>query len=457
LILGEAITVSLLGGLLGLAIGWLMLYLLSSRVLLMGIISPDLTAQLLTEVGLVVLLLGVTGGLYPAWRASRLQPVEALRYEGGSGGKIRRLPLGGMAVQSLWQRLGRTMLTIGAIGLTVGAILGLDAVIQGMALSMSDMFTNVEVMVRQADVSDTSLSAIDERVSDKVQAYSDVHSVSGIIFSAVTLGDGMNFFLVFGMEPQSYAIQRYRIVEGGPLTGNHQVIIGRSMAESLNKGVGSTLELSATRFRVAGIYESRIGFEEMGGIMTLRDAQIMTGRPRKLTILAVKLKDPAQAPALVERINREYPELHATLSSDFTDQMPDFQASNAMLGGISVMAVLVGGVGILNTMLMSVFERTREIGVLRSVGWRRRSILGMFLREAIWLGILGGITGILTAIALTYLLNRLPMYAGLLTPLWSLPIILRAIGIALLLGLFGGIYPAYRATRFQPVEALSYE
>jgi ABC-type lipoprotein release transport system permease subunit len=434
-----------------------MLYLLSSRVLLMGIISTDLTAQLLIEVGLVVLLLGITGGLYPAWRASRLQPIEALRYEGGSGGKIRRLPLGGMAVQSLWQRMGRTLLTVGVIGLTVGAILGLDAVIQGMALSMSDMFNDVEVVVRQADVSDTTLSAIDERVGDKVQAYEAVHSVSGIIFSAVTLGDGMNFFIVFGMEPHSYAIQRYQVVEGEPLSGNHQVMLGRSMAESLHKEVGQTLELSGTRFRIVGIYESQVGFEEMGGVLTLRDAQILTGRPRKMTMLMVKLKDSAQAPGLVERINSTYPELHAALSSDFTDQMPDFEASNAMLGGISVMAILVGGVGILNTMLMSVFERTREIGVLRSLGWRKRRILGLFLREAIWLGILGGLTGILTAIGLIYLVNSLPMYAGLLTPTWSPPIILRALGIALLLGLIGGLYPAYRATRFQPVEALSYE
>jgi putative ABC transport system permease protein len=108
-------------------------------------------------------------------------------------------------------------------------------------------------------------------------------------------------------------------------------------------------------------------------------------------------------------------------------------------------------------MLMSVFERTREIGVLRSLGWRKRRILGLFLREAIWLGILGGLTGILTAIGLIYLVNSLPMYAGLLTPMWSPPIILRALGIALLLGLVGGLYPAYRATNFQPVEALSYE
>ena len=262
---------------------------------------------------------------------------------------------------------------------------------------------------------------------------------------------------MFGMQPNSFAIQRYRIVSGKPLTNNHQVILGRQMAEALNKSVGSTLELSGARYRIVGIYETSTGFEELGGILTLRDAQILTGRPRKVTMLAVKMKDPTQAQSLVDRINAEFPEVHATLSSDFANQMPDFQSSNAMLGGISVMAILVGGVGILNTMLMSVFERTREIGVLRSLGWRRRRILGMFLREALLLGILGGLVGIAAAFGLIAIINRLPIYGGMLTPLWDLPIFLRALAIALLLGLIGGIYPALRATRFPPVEALSYE
>jgi putative ABC transport system permease protein len=137
--------------------------------------------------------------------------------------------------------------------------------------------------------------------------------------------------------------------------------------------------------------------------------------------------------------------------------MPDFEASDGMIGAISFMALLVGGVGVLNTMLMAVFERTREIGVLRSLGWRRRAILGLILREALWLGLLGGVVGIGVAYGLVTLLNNEPTIGSMLTALWGWEALARALTVALLLGLLGGLYPAFRATRMQPVEALRYE
>jgi putative ABC transport system permease protein len=235
------------------------------------------------------------------------------------------------------------------------------------------------------------------------------------------------------------------------------VILGRAMGESMKKGVGDTIILGGSRFRVAGIYETGIGWEELGGVMTLRDAQVFTGRPRKVSMYAIKVRDPNHAAALVEKINQAYPDLHAALSGDFAEQMPDMESTNGMLAGISFLAIVVGGLGVMNTMLMAVMERTREIGVLRSVGWQRRDILRLILQESLMLALFGGLAGMALAPVLTFLMSLAPSIGDMLKPIWTVQIFMRAMGVALALGIVGGLYPAFRATRLQPIEALRYE
>jgi ABC-type antimicrobial peptide transport system permease subunit len=458
MILGESIVVCAAGGLFGILQGWLLLKGLSKITVLMGTQTGTLAPGLVLQAISVVLLLGLVGGLYPAWRASLLQPVEALRYDGGSA-RARRLPFGGMAVQSLWQRSTRSLLTLGAIGLTVGAILALEAVVQGFIVSFTDMAgsSKAEIMIRQADVADTTLSVIDERVVDSIAAMPDVQSAAGVVFTGLILPDSGIMFVLQGYSPNEFAIQRFHLVEGQMLTGNRQMLLGRLMADTLKKGVGDMVEISGTRFKVMGIYETNVGWEQTGGVVTLRDAQNFIGRPRQVSMIGIKVKDPAQAPAIVERINARFPAVYAALSAEFAEEMPDMKSSYAMLDGISVIAIIAGGLGVLNTMLMSVFERTREIGVLRALGWRRLAVLAMILREAVLLGLLGGVAGAAIAFGLTELMKQNATLGTWVEPVWSWDIFARAFLLSVFLGAVGGLYPAYRATRLSPVEALRYE
>jgi putative ABC transport system permease protein len=111
----------------------------------------------------------------------------------------------------------------------------------------------------------------------------------------------------------------------------------------------------------------------------------------------------------------------------------------------------------LNTMLMSVLERTREIGVRRALGWRRRHVLGLILRESLVLGLMGGALGILIGLGLGQVVGLLPGLYGGMKVLFGPELFLQALLVAALAGTVGGLYPAWRATRMRPVEALRYE
>jgi putative ABC transport system permease protein len=108
-------------------------------------------------------------------------------------------------------------------------------------------------------------------------------------------------------------------------------------------------------------------------------------------------------------------------------------------------------------MLMSVSERTREIGTLRALGWRRRRVVGMIVRESLVLSFLSGLVGIAAGVGMGVLVAAEPTMGSFLTPSYSPQLMAQAMGLALLLGGFGALYPAWRASNLSPIEALRYE
>ena len=124
---------------------------------------------------------------------------------------------------------------------------------------------------------------------------------------------------------------------------------------------------------------------------------------------------------------------------------------------VSVLAILIGGIGVTNTMMMSIFERTREIGVLRAVGWKKRRVITMILGESITLCIFSVLIGSLLGIIGARLLMLEPTIGAILEPMFTLETFIRAFLVAFTVGLVGGFYPAYRASKLLPSEALRYE
>ncbi|HEY74645.1 MAG TPA: ABC transporter permease [Thermoflexia bacterium] len=457
LILGESLLLSGLGGLMGVLLGIAAIFFLRGSLGFLGALGAGFSSQIFLRALLTAGALGVVGGAYPAWWASRLVPLEALRYEGGGRVRIPQF-LPGLAARNVWRRRTRTALTVLGVSIGIAAIVALGGITQGMAESLTEVLTGsqAELMAIEADVSDTSYSAIDERIGARIAALPDVEAVSGVVFTAVSTEE-TPMLLIFGYHPQEFAIRRLRIVEGEPLRARRQVLLGRRAAENLGLQVGDTLRILDSRFRVVGIYETGVGYEESGVVVSLREAQALAGKPHQVTWYLVKLRDPEQAESVRDELNERFPEIAVSLTSEFIENMPDMQTNREMVGQISFLATFVGGLGMLNTMLMSVLERTREIGVLRALGWRRRQVLGMILRESLALGALGGVCGILMGIGMAWMTMQIPAIKGMLTPRYPLGLFAQALLVALVTGALGGLYPAWRATKMRPAEALRYE
>jgi ABC-type lipoprotein release transport system permease subunit len=457
LILGESLTLSLLGGLTGIGLGVLAVFALDRSSSTLSMFGSHLTPGLFVRAVVTVVVLGLVGGVYPAWWASRLLPVEALRYEGGSEARGSRVPLGGMTVRHLLRQRTRTALTTLAIGVSIAAVVALGALAEGMVNIMTEMWrsSQTDLFAIQADV-DADFSAIDERVGARIAARSDVEAVSGLIWTAVST-DEVAMLMVFGYHPRAYAIRHFTIIEGEPLAARHQVIVGRQAAEQMALQVGDTLRLLRSRFRVVGIYETGLGYEDTGVVISLREAQTLTGKNNQVMYYQIKLYDPKQAEAVLEELEASFPGVDFSLVADSVESMSDFRVLQEMVGQISFLAVMLGGLGMLNTMVMSVLERTREIGALRALGWRRRHVLGMIVKESLALGAVGGVVGMLIGWALGKSMGLLPGMYGALQPQYTPQLLLQAILVALVAGVLGGLYPAWRATRMRPVEALRYE
>jgi len=462
MIMGEAVLLSLLGGVIGISIG-VGLTELAERApgvgaFMEGVYSPGLFAQGL----LTALILGIIGGAYPAWRAANLQPVEALRYEGGTGadGKGRsRLMFGGQAFRNLWRRRTRTILSATGIGIGVATLVmmgGMSKGILGQLNMLAGSGSSGHITLMQKKVADMSMSTLDERMISQIQSMPGVKSASPYLMGFVMTAD-MPFFLFGGIDPNSTAMAHYQLAEGRLLARPNEIMIGKTAAKNYKVGVGDTITLYDNRYKIVGLYETGVAYEDGGSVMALREAQRLLNRPRSASFIFVDVVNPDEANAVRAALERRFPDAQASLSSQFAEDSDAKAQMDAFAAVIGILAMLVGGVVVANTMMMSIYERTREIGTLRALGWPKRSILSQVVQESLWLCLVAGVLGSALGVVMLWGISKIPMADAMITASWDPRTFVDAIAVALGVGLIAGFYPAWRASRLQPVEALRYE
>ena len=315
---------------------------------------------------------------------------------------------------------------------------------------------NGELTISEAKASDMSLTKIDDKVGRWVATLPAVEHVSGVLMGFTTM-PGMAYFLAFGLDPTGYAIQHYNITEGDRIRTPRDMLLGKIAAKNLKKKVGDTVQVSGSAFRIVGIYETGTGYEDGASVITLSEAQRLFKKPNQVSWFFIKLKDLSQAETVKQQVEAKYPEVSVTKSSEYAEKTNDMQTFRSMTAALSFLSILIGGIGIMNAMLMSVFERTREIGTLRALGWRRRRVVGMIVRESLALSFFSGLVGIAFGMGLGRLIELEPTMGPFLKSSYSLTLLAQAMLVALVLGAMGALYPAWRAANLSPIEALRYE
>ena len=290
-----------------------------------------------------------------------------------------------MIFKNLFRRKSRSLLTMAGIAIGVAAMIALGSLGAGLASGYQAMAggSQADLVLAEAESYDLSLSHVDEHVGVDLLAMPEVREVAGMMMGNVSAEEGAKYFFVFGHDPQGFAIDHFRIIEGQGLDARgvrgRPLLLGKNAQEGLEVGVGDNVNLTGGTFRVVGIYETGDAFEDGAAVITLKDAQNILQKPRLVNAFYLKLKDSRQVDRLSARVARRFPDTDLSTPVEFGDKQQAVAILEGMASAVAGLAILVGGVTMTNTILMSVYERTREIGVLRAVGWRRRRVLRLIL------------------------------------------------------------------------------
>jgi putative ABC transport system permease protein len=336
-----------------------------------------------------------------------------------------------------------------------------DGLTSSTQTTLSNGTAEITVTAKGSNAFSATGGTLSESYATSLLNITGVNGTAGILRGITPAAGTVNGLEVNGINSSQTNLEGISITNGTNFAdGTNQVILGKSIAPILNKSVGSTISLFGKEFTVVGIYESGNIVTDSLAFTSLTTLQNLTNAQGKLTIVAVKIDSNANATQVANAITNAYPtELDTTTATQQATLMDKSMSGiNTASAAISVLAIVIGGIGIINVMIMSVFERTREIGVLKAVGWKSSDILIMILGESIILTLVAAVVGILLGyIGSEGLLAFFSSTGSVIKPVFSLDIVVRAFVIALVVGIIGGIYPAYRASRLPPTEALRYE
>jgi len=372
----------------------------------------------------------------------------------------------GIVIKNLWCQKIRTLLTVCGIGVSIAAFVSLRGLTDNLEKSLQTTYRSrgSDLVVMEKSTLDIFASSIDQNNAVALKTIPHVRDISPalIYFYAIKFKE---YFMLFGWEPGTYLFEDLKI-RGESLRTDHDALLGVSAARRLNKTVGDKINIRGEDFRICGIFQSLSLIEDGGIILPLATLQKVKKTPGKVTAINLRLDirdsvkvDDAQRRAISQRIqdaiNQKFPDLEVKDVQNFIST--PFTVVFSFTWAISAVVFLIVIMGIVNTMTTAVLERTKEIGILLAIGWRKSRIAWMVLLEAAIYGLLGGILGVLLGYGMMKVLLTFPAIEGFIEMRYEVIFILKSLGLSVLVGCLAGIYPAIKAISIQPIEVLRNE
>lgn len=386
-----------------------------------------------------------------------------------------------LSLRNIRHRGLRSWLTVIGILIGTAAVVALISIGQGLQRTIS---AQVERTVGYNTILITSRGLnFGQRIRLDIEAIRAIPGVRNAVAvrteTAYVEGPaGKGFLGVLGYDPameEFVAEMDLSLSSGRPLQGPGEVLLGSRTAQALGAGVGDKVRIEGREFTVVGILRARrAGGFATGGlslqdllIVSLAELRQLFPGPELVQYAVVRLVDRADMASVREQIQahlRAVGERNASLT-DFEDLTRSIQSMisgvQAFLAGIAGIALLVGGVGVMNTMYTAVLERTREIGILKAIGAKDFQVLLLFLFESGLMGLAGGALGLGLGFGVawvaTIIVSRIFQTPTTFSPVLSFALVVGALFFSFLVGAVAGIFPAYRAARLPPVDALRYE
>jgi putative ABC transport system permease protein len=365
-----------------------------------------------------------------------------------------------VVIRGLIRRPVRTGLTVIGIAVGIAAVVALTGLSRGLVTSwstgMKSRGTDIVIHNLRGSLTPKPFPA---SARDRIAHLSGVAATCEILVDLMSV-ENTELTIVSAREWGCFAWDNLKLVSGRmPTDQNEQaVVLGTSVADVLKKKVGDTVQIETEELAVVGVVDGGAFVENASIILSLPVLQKITGNNGKISAIDVRVDsgtDKAGIDRLCAEMSRLIPEAHAEIASEHLEHSQGYRVINAMSWGTSLLAILVGVLGITNTMLMSVFERKHEIAVLLALGWRRSRIVGMILWESAILGLFGGVVGVILGIIGLSVMKTAPAIHGLLEPDLTIGLMFMAVAIALFVGVLASLYPAWRTSRLTPSHALS--